>query len=808
MRRVSAAFGVCVALAWSVFSQCPGWLDLGERAGFGSVRALTTWQTALGESIVVVGEFREYNGQVFNGVGVRRDGTWHSLGQGLNGTVSTAAVFNGEIVVGGSFTASGATPLARIARWNGSSWQPLGSGFSGEVLRLVVFNDQLHAIGVIGGFVSRWSGSGWVAIGGGLNNVPRVATIHDGQLVVAGDFSLVGSVPALGAASWDGSVWSAVGNGLPLGVTALESIGGSLYACGVNSAVGRYVMRLEGSSWVPMVAGLEMIPRAIFGWNERVAIAGSSSGLESRSIQIWNGDSWEDGAIGEPISIAAALVTEEGLWIGGSFAGGVATLRDGSWLHERRAFDGEITAVGVYRGDLIVGGSFRLTPDGPTVGIARFDGHRFEPLGNGLLGTIATITEGGGVLYVGGSVRHETGAVFASNIVSWDGERWTTVSSADSSLAGMTEFRGEVYGAGSFSSGSGFSAAAKRTPTGWAVIPGLGSVTSGTAVTEWNGLLVVSGSFVQAGGQTVRGVAAWDGDGWLTLEEGLVGKVLDVATHNGELYAAVQTAYLGIPVGVIMRWDGDQWRQDYSSFGWLTESGGRLIAMSSIRSGPTVFTSLLERFADGWREVAPGIGTRTDVRGAFPYRDETVIVGGFQSFGPTGSRHLARWSPSGVAGFVVQPEDVAGYCARVDATFTALPSSGYGSIELVWHKDGEPLEDGAGPGGSVVTGSRTPTLTIANAGFAMAGEYECRVANECGVVWSDRVLLAVCASDHNCDGTIDILDVLEFIESFGECVGRDSPCAPYGIEMDLNGDGIIDILDLLDFMNEYGLGCG
>jgi len=65
-----------------------------------------------------------------------------------------------------------------------------------------------------------------------------------------------------------------------------------------------------------------------------------------------------------------------------------------------------------------------------------------------------------------------------------------------------------------------------------------------------------------------------------------------------------------------------------------------------------------------------------------------------------------------------------------------------------------------------------------------------------------------CLSDVNGDTESDILDFLDFIDSFGTCENQPAPCAgSSGIEADFNGDTSVDILDFLDFFDAFGTGC-
>jgi trimeric autotransporter adhesin len=62
---------------------------------------------------------------------------WSALGTGIdsrNATVQALAVMpNGDLVVGGYFTAVGDVTMSSIARWDGNAWNPLGTGLGGSV---------------------------------------------------------------------------------------------------------------------------------------------------------------------------------------------------------------------------------------------------------------------------------------------------------------------------------------------------------------------------------------------------------------------------------------------------------------------------------------------------------------------------------------------------------------------------------------------------------------------------------------------------------------------------------------------------
>lgn len=98
-------------------------------------------------------------------------------------------------------------------------------------------------------------------------------------------------------------------------------------------------------------------------------------------------------------------------------------------------------------------------------------------------------------------------------------------------------------------------------------------------------------------------------------------------------------------------------------------------------------------------------------------------------------------------------------------------------------------------------------------GERSAGTWTVRISDPVvgdAAFWHDATLRAFghCPSDVNRDGQSDILDLLDFIDSFAPCVGTRAPCFGEGpAAADYNRDEIIDILDFLDMLEDFSLGC-
>ena len=311
--------------------------------------------------LVVGGLFTQIGGVAANNVARRVGGVWQPLGSGTDTLVTAIAVLpNGDVVGGGQITAAGGTAVNRIARWNGTAWTPLGSGVTGgfqpEVWSLhvrpngdlIVGGTFLAAGGIPASRIARWNGTAWSALGSGVADgasvyvtVGALATLPNGDLVAAGDFSSAGGLPASRIARWNGSTWSPIGSGVPMpfGTTSakvrslLVTGNGDLVAAG-NSATllgpGVVMQRWNGSAWMqlttgltggqsPFVMGLAELPDGdLVAGMTRVGIGGAAP---SNSLARFDNGTWSVLAADFDQAITTVLLQPNGtLEVGGTFA--------------------------------------------------------------------------------------------------------------------------------------------------------------------------------------------------------------------------------------------------------------------------------------------------------------------------------------------------------------------------------------------------------------------------------------------------------------------------------------------------------
>lgn len=383
------------------------WAAHSPAAFTGEIRSLAT----VNEDLFAVGTFPTIDGVTFDGT-ARWDGAaWHPMGPGLRGlslvSVRDAVEFQGSLYACGSISPQvGPFWPWHLARWDGEAWRGVGQGFASVFgpVALASFEGDLYAglgIASAGGTythsLSRWDGMRWwhegqELLGGGVSEM----AIHDGELIVGGDFTVSGGAPANRIARRSAGQWIPFGSGSSVGITAVRSWGGDLYAAGTfTSAGGSTIPRLarwDDSSWNALAGGLSFgTVHDLEEYGGLLIVAGnfqSADGIIVNNIARWNGISWSA--------------------LGNGITGGSATVR----------------ALAVYNGDLIVAGAFTMAGGQPASNIARWDGFFWHPLGSGVGTGVNALAVYDEKLYVGGGLQ-TAGGQSVERIAAWDGENWS-----------------------------------------------------------------------------------------------------------------------------------------------------------------------------------------------------------------------------------------------------------------------------------------------------------------------------------------------------------------------------------------------
>jgi hypothetical protein len=229
----------------------------------------------------------EYAGKLYIGatnsgatMGVWDGSTITHLPVQPNDDVEALHVHEGQLLVGGRFTAVGALPARILATFDGSDW----SIFGGDTLTgfavmdfahlagdLYVAGDMLYGTPGSGDYVARWNGSAFESLGAGVSGMPFVLVPDEvnRSLHVGGWFYDAGDMPSWCYARWDldpqgsTSPWADMGFALG-GSAGLPRLDGS-GPLAADTTVSLQIADAPPSSVTALIVGFSVVELPLLG---------------------------------------------------------------------------------------------------------------------------------------------------------------------------------------------------------------------------------------------------------------------------------------------------------------------------------------------------------------------------------------------------------------------------------------------------------------------------------------------------------------------------------------------------------------
>lgn len=346
---------------------------------------------------------------------------------------------------------------------------------------------------------------------------------------------------------------------------------------------------------------------------------------------------------------------------------------------------GQVRALLVHDGALVLGGTFTWCGDARAPHVGRWDGVHWSGIGDGVPFTVSTLVEWNGALVAGGEAPGEGTAV-----ARWAGDAWAPLGTALDGVSALAVWEGHLVAAGWF---DGTSAVVRLMGERWTplgdgeldarartLVVHDGRLLAGgdfTAhVAEWNGetwrpvgggldgpvhaLLARGGSLVAGGdlgGDGAIGaahVAEWTGTRWRPMGAGLGDVVRVLAVHRGDLVAGGWFSRTGPdPLRHVARWDGRAWQSLGPGPGGpvlaLADRGGVLVAGGSFAAtdqGGAAPAFVAEQVDGTWRGIGPGAPLDQRVL-ALSAAGRSLYAGGqFTRAGARAAARIARWDGS------------------------------------------------------------------------------------------------------------------------------------------------------------------
>ncbi len=450
---------------------------------------------------------------------------------------------------------------------------------------------------------------------------------------------------------------------------------------------------------------------------------------------------------------------------------------------------------------VIIGGTFGGGSTGP--GLAVIDGLPLTSFPSQLRTPSAVkdldLLPNGDLVIAGQMLTTASVPTISLNLLGrWDGTAWHPIGSTNATgtiekIAVAQD--GEIFAFGQFGiSGTGIVNVGRFNGAMWVGLPnaGLTSFSSFNAVTpDPNGGFILGGSFRSAAQPALRNIIRWtggDNGAWESVSGGVGSadsnaRINDLAwMPDGRLVAVGKLRPDTAPGTVVAILDENGWSELNPGIAGITElsavgvdSTGRIFAGTAFPQNNPGAATLIMRDTDGsWSTVAT-FNPDSAVRTIEQMPDGSMLIGGrFTQVTHDGitepANRLVRFGAPTPA-ITAAPRSTV-VCARGPAVFTVAADSTDATYSWqiedpafsgIWR----PLTDGAGD--LVISGSTTPTLTIA-AAVPFNGNTLPRVralvSNNCGTTTSRPVRTRLCPADWDCSGGVDGDDITAFFNDW------------------------------------------
>ncbi len=193
--------------------------------------------------LVVAGSFSKIDTSDFNNIATWDGENWDTLGSGLNGTIYSTCIHNGDFVAAGTFIGSGAdTSIRYVARWNNSIWQPLTTSYSfinggpkpmlSTNSNLIIGNVWDTIIGPMRGIAS-WNGTNFTTMGSHLFvDIADLWSFNNEIYCAATLYTLNPHDYNFAVLKWNNGIWQQIGSSFDGGLLTLEDYSGELFVGG------------------------------------------------------------------------------------------------------------------------------------------------------------------------------------------------------------------------------------------------------------------------------------------------------------------------------------------------------------------------------------------------------------------------------------------------------------------------------------------------------------------------------------------------------------------------------------------------
>lgn len=700
--------------------------------------------------------------------------------------VASLTLPNDEVLVGGSFSHSGTTPIRNLAKWSQGGWSAFGDpdDVVNALLRLpnghIVVAGKFRRIGGIAAeFIARFDGSTWHPMGSGgfASGIDHLAYHPSGDIIAAETTFLFQSPigPLSGLGRWNGVTWSrvlpatmmpsyGVYNGIAIEPNGAILIFGSFQI--TSSRLARVNNGVVSSLQPPFsdrgVSAVSVAP------NGSITVASNGAlGRAETNISTLVGTTWISEYTAPMSPWVLHRLAGGDLLVGGapfdSQYSGLARRTNGTWTQMGQPFGQRpIFAIRSLNelsdGEVVVGGAFCNISDQYFTSVARASAQSWHPLGTGIQGLeLRAVAPGpNGGIVVAGRTYISPSASFAVSMYapSLSSGGWSAlgpVAPYQTYIEALVRSpSGELACAGSFVNGSGSLEIGRLQGLVWtplANFPNSSIITTlafspagqlwtansaGLTRTDPSGLVTIPGSpavsaiLALEDGHVVVGSART-----LPAPSPIAGTFLSV--WNGSVWSTLGSGITGGAVNALVR----------------DRTGGIIAAGSFTTAGSQPARGIARWDGSAWLPLGSGIDGIVNALAVLP--DGSIVAGGsFGSAGGTVARNIARWDGS---------------------TWSAM---NVGTNNVVYGLS--VLDDGS---------------------LAVVGSFSTVGGNLFAGAIARWAVQRPCRADFDCSGTLSLEDITEYLAAWFD----------QSLDTNIDGDAKVEVEDLLGFLNNWFTGC-
>lgn len=287
------------------------------------------------DRVIAAGQFTHMGGISAGHIAAWNGSRWSALDEGFDAPVHTLTTFRGQLVAGGEFLSSGEFPCDHLATWDGMQWVPtVDAPVPGTVVAameyhaLLVFAVQFPATRTDPAYFSVFTsdGSGLTPIS--PESVGTIATffLHDGRLLVGGNFASIGGAAVRNLAAWDGESWGGVDLWQRGPVLSMAHFEGDLVV-GTSYRDGVWRLGSRSHIWTVIGHGLSGAPTSLVEYHGRLLAIGGFHLADNQvadGLAAWDGTRWTPFQLGlarqRGFSTAnGVLVYHDEVLVGGAF---------------------------------------------------------------------------------------------------------------------------------------------------------------------------------------------------------------------------------------------------------------------------------------------------------------------------------------------------------------------------------------------------------------------------------------------------------------------------------------------------------